>query len=76
MYDGRDNLYTMTPIPSMCDVNGSPKKRLKLQVTLGGPDGRDRTFTVEIQFEKKISLYELLASMEGTRTAPEDEAFH
>jgi len=75
VYDGRDNLYTMTPIPSMCDVNGSPKKRLKLQVTLGGPDGRDRTFTVEIQFEKKISLYELLASMEGTRTVPEDAAF-
>ena len=76
VYDGKENLYTITPIPSMCDVSGKPKKRLKLHVTLGGPDGRDRTFTVEIRFEKKISLYELLASMEGTGGTVPEEAAH
>ena len=76
VYDGRDNLYTVEPIPSMCDEAGNSKEKLKLEVTLAGPDGRDRKFSVEIKFEMKISLYELLASIEGrSRDVPEDAAF-
>lgn len=72
VYDGRDNLYTVEPVPSM----GEAQEKLKLEVTLAGPDGRDRPFSVEIKFEKKISLYELLASIEGrARDVPEDAAF-
>lgn len=64
VYDGRDNLYTMEPVPSAGEPSG-PREKLKLEVTLAGPDGRDRAFTVEIKFETKISLYELLAAIEG-----------
>jgi len=73
VYDGRDNLYTMEPVPSIVEA----KEKLKLEVTLGGPDdGRDRVFSVEIKFDMKISLYELLASIEGrARDVPEDSAF-
>ena len=39
--------------------------RLDLQVTLAGPDGRDRMFTVEVRAERRVSLYELQASIEG-----------
>ena len=61
----------------MCDEAGnSRQEKLKLEVTLAGPDGRDRKFTVDIKFEMKISLYELLASIEGrARDVPEDAAF-
>ena len=64
-------------ISSMCDEAGnSRQEKLKLEVTLAGPDGRDRKFTVDIKFEMKISLYELLASIEGrARDVPEDAAF-
>ena len=73
VYDGRDNLYCTEPIPS---VGEDTKEKLKLEVTLAGPDGRDRKFTVDIKFEMKISLYELLASIEGrARDVPEDAAF-
>ena len=76
VYDGRDNLYTTEPIPNTCDEAGKMMEKLKLEVTLAGPDGRDRKFNVEIKFEMKISLYELLASIEGrARDVPEDAAF-
>jgi len=72
VYDGRDSLYTIEPIPSA----SSQSDKLKLEVTLAAPDGRERAFTVEIKFESKISLYDLLSSIEGrARDVPEDAAF-
>ena len=70
VYDGRDKLYTVVLIPKLGEKEGGEK--LKLEVTLEGPDGRDRKFSVEMQFEMRISLYELLSSIEGrVRDVPE-----
>jgi len=69
VYDGRDNLYTMEPVPAIVD-------KFKLEVTLPAPDGRDRVFAVDIKFQTKISLYELQSAIEGrAREVPEDSAF-
>jgi len=71
VYDGRDSLYTIEPIPSVGETD-----KLKLEVTLAAPDGRERAFAVDIKFEHKISLYDLLSSIEGrAREVPEDAAF-
>jgi len=72
VYDGRDSMYTSEPVPSLGE---GEKERCKLEVTLAGPDGRDRVFAVDIKFDKKVSIYELLSAMEGrAREVPEDAA--
>ena len=38
VYDGREGLFTASPVPSL----GEEKDRLKLEVTLAGADGRER----------------------------------
>ncbi|XP_023346536.1 protein argonaute-1 isoform X2 [Eurytemora carolleeae] len=71
VYDGRESLYTIEPIPSVED-----KENLELQVTLAAHDGRERSFMVMVSYEQKISLYDLLSSIEGRlREVPEDAAF-
>merc|ERR1719430_2791446 len=72
VYDGRDSMFTSEPVPSLGE---GEKERCKLEVTLAGPDGRDRVFAVDIKFDKKVSVYELLSAMEGrAREVPEDAA--
>jgi len=72
VFDGRESLYTIEPIPSL----GEGQEDLKLEVTLAGPDGREKSSFVEIKFEHQISLYDLLSSIEGrARDVPEDAAF-
>ena len=71
VYDGREGLFTASPVPSL----GEEKDRLKLEVTLAGADGRERQFTVDVKFESRVSIFELLSAMEGrARTMPENAA--
>ena len=52
VYDGRDSLYTIEPIPSVGETD-----KLKLEVTLAAPDGRERAFAVDIKFEVCLQLF-------------------
>ena len=52
VYDGRDSLYTIEPIPRVGETD-----KLKLEVTLAAPDGRERAFAVDIKFEVCLQLF-------------------
>ncbi|CAM9566714.1 protein argonaute-2-like isoform X2 [Petromyzon marinus] len=57
VYDGRQNLYTATPLPIGWD-------RVELEVTLPG-EGRDRKFSVSLRWVASVSLQMLSEALAG-----------